>query len=197
MIEGQKVIKVFNHERAAKEGFYGLNEAYRQAGTRAQIYGGMMMPAMGNLSYINYAITCCVGGLLAIRSGDLGGLAAFLQYTRQVSQPITQISQQVNTILSAVAGAERVFEVMEAQPETDGGRVLLVRVTEDRDGRLAEAAFETGAWAWKRPDGTLTPLRGDVRFDHVVFGYDEDRVILHDISLFALSLIHISEPTRP
>ena len=185
MIEGQKVIKVFNHEHAAKEGFYSLNEAYRQAGTRAQIYGGMMMPAMGNLSYINYALTCCVGGLLAIRSGDLGGLGAFLQYTRQVSQPITQISQQVNTILSAVAGAERVFEVMEAQPETDDGRVTLVRVTEDRAGNLAEAGFDTGAWAWKRPDGTLTPLRGDVRFDHVVFGYDDRKIILHDISLFA------------
>ena len=185
MIEGQKVIKVFNHEQAAKEGFYALNEAYRQAGTRAQIYSGMMMPAMGNLSYINYAITCCVGGLLAIRSGDLGGLAAFLQYTRQVSQPITQISQQVNTILSAVAGAERVFEVMEAKPETDAGRTTLVRVTESRDGALTEASFDTGAWAWKRPDGTLTPLRGDVRFDHVVFGYDERKTVLHDVSLYA------------
>jgi len=185
MIEGQKVIKVFNHEQAAKEGFYQRNEVYRQAGTRAQIFSGMMMPAMGNLNYINYAITCCVGGLLAIRSGDLGGLAAFLQYTRQVSQPITQISQQVNTILSAVAGAERVFEAMEAQPEVNAGKVQLVRVTEDRAGRLAEADFDTGAWAWKRPDGTLTPLRGDVRFDHVVFGYDPRKIILHDISLFA------------
>ena len=185
MIEGQKVIKVFNHEQAAKEGFYALNEAYRQAGTRAQIYSGMMMPAMGNLSYINYAITCCVGGLLAIRSGDLGGLSAFLVYARQVSQPITQISQQVNTILSAVAGAERVFEVMEAKPETDAGRTTLVRVTESRDGALTEASFDTGAWAWKRPDGTLTPLRGDVRFDHVVFGYDERKTVLHDVSLYA------------
>ena len=185
MIEGQKVIKVFNHETAAKEGFYARNEAYRQAGTRAQIYGGAMMPAMGNLSHINYAITCCVGGLLAIRSGDLGGLAAFLQYTRQVSQPITQISQQVNTILSAVAGAERVFEVMEAQPEPDEGKVQLVRVTEDRDGRMTEAGFDTGAWAWKRPDGELVPLRGDVRFDHVVFGYDDRKIVLRDISLFA------------
>ena len=185
MIEGQKVIKVFNHETAAKEGFYARNEAYRQAGTRAQIYGGAMMPAMGNLSHINYAITCCVGGLLAIRSGDLGGLAAFLQYTRQVSQPITQISQQVNTILSAVAGAERVFEVMEAQPEPDEGKVQLVRVTEDRDGRMTEAGFDTGAWAWKRPDGELVPLRGDVRFDHVVFGYDDRKIVLQDISLFA------------
>ena len=185
MIEGQKVIKVFNHESAAKEGFYQRNEAYRQAGTRAQIYGGAMMPAMGNLSHINYAITCCVGGLLAIRSGDLGGLAAFLQYTRQVSQPITQISQQVNTILSAVAGAERVFEVMEAQPEPDDGKVQLVRVTEDREGRMTEAGFDTGAWAWKRPDGELVPLRGDVRFDHVVFGYDDRKIVLQDISLFA------------
>ena len=185
MIEGQKVIKVFNHESAAKGGFDQRNEAYRQAGTRAQIYTGIMMPVMGNLSYINYAVTCCVGGLLAIRSGDLGGLAAFLQYTRQVSQPITQISQQVNTILSAVAGAERVFEVMEAQPEVDEGKVTLVRVTEGRDGSLTKADFDTGAWAWKKPDGELAPLRGDVRFDHVVFGYDEDQTVLHDVSLFA------------
>ena len=184
MIEGQKVIKVFNHEDAAKAGFAGLNEAYRDAATRAQAYAGAMMPAMGNLSHINYAITCCVGGLLAIRSGDLGGLAAFLQYTKQVSQPITQISQQVNTILSAVAGAERVFEIMETEPEVDEGKVTLVRVTEER-GTLAEADFDTGAWAWKKPDGTLVPLRGDVRFDHVVFGYDDRKIILHDISLFA------------
>ena len=185
MIEGQKVIKVFNHESAAKEGFDQRNEAYRQAGTRAQIYAGIMMPVMGNLSYINYAVTCCVGGLLAIRSGDLGGLAAFLQYTRQVSQPITQISQQVNTILSAVAGAERVFEVMEAQPEVNEGKVTLVRVTEGRDGSLAEANFDTGAWAWKKPDGELAPLRGDVRFDHVTFSYDGEKTVLNDVSLFA------------
>jgi len=185
MIEGQKVIKVFNHEGAAMAGFAEKNAAYRQAGTRAQIYAGMMMPVMGNLNYINYAVTCCVGGLLAIRSGDLGGLSAFLLYTKQVGQPITQISQQMNTILSAVAGAERIFEVMETRPETDDGQVALVRVTEDREGHLTEAGFDTGAWAWKCPDGTLTPLRGDVRFDRVVFGYDERKVILHDISLFA------------
>ena len=181
MIEGQKVIKVFNHEDAAKAGFNGLNETYRDAATRAQAYAGAMMPAMGNLGHINYALTCCIGGLLAIRSGDLGGLAAFLNYTKQVSQPITQISQQVNTILSAVAGAERVFEIL----EIDNGTVTLVRVTESRDGTLSEASFDTGAWAWKKPDGTLVPLRGDVRFDHVVFGYDDRKIILHDISLFA------------
>ena len=187
MIEGQKVIKVFNHEGAAKEGFYTRNEAYRQAGTRAQAYSGSMMPAMGNLSYVNYAITCCVGAILAIGGTGfwIGDLAAFLQYTRQVSQPITQISQQVNTILAAVAGAERVFEVMEAQPEPDAGKTTLVRVTEGRDGTLTEADFDTGAWAWKKPDGTLVPLRGEVRFDHVVFGYDDRKIVLHDVSLFA------------
>ena len=185
MIEGQKVIKVFNHEAAAKAGFTGLNDTYRDAATRAQAYAGAMMPAMGNLSHINYAITCCIGGLLAIRTGDLGGLSAFLQYTKQVSQPITQISQQVNTILSAVAGAERVFEIMEAEPEVDDGKVTLERVKENPDGTLTEADYDTGAWAWKKPDGSLVPLRGDVRFDHVVFGYDDRKIILHDISLFA------------
>ena len=185
MIEGQKVVKVFNHEAAAQAEFDHLNETYRQAGTNAQIYAGVMMPVMGNLSHINYAITCCVGGLLAIRTGDLGGLGAFLQYTRQVSQPITQISQQMNVILSAVAGAERIFEVMETETEPDDGQVTLVRVTEAQNGALEEADFDTGAWAWKRPDGSLTPLRGDVRFEHVAFGYDPRKVILHDVSLFA------------
>ena len=185
MIEGQKVIKVFNHEQEARAGFQQRNTAYRDAATRAQIFSGMMMPAMGNLNYINYAVTCCVGGLLAIRNGDLGGLAAFLQYSRQVGQPITQISQQVNTILSAFAGAERIFEVMEAQPEVDEGKVRLVRAREDASGKVTRVHEDTNAWAWLKPDGSLTPLRGDVRFDHVVFGYDEGRTILHDVSLFA------------
>ena len=185
MIEGQKVIKVFNHEQEARAGFQQRNAAYRDAATRAQIFSGMMMPAMGNLNYINYAVTCCVGGLLAIRNGDLGGLAAFLQYSQQVGQPITQISQQVNTLLSAVAGAERIFAIMETPPETDEGKVRLVRAKEDASGKLTRVHEDTNAWAWLKPDGTLAPLRGDVRFDHVVFGYDEDRTILHDVSLFA------------
>ena len=170
MTEGQKVVKVFHHEAEAKADFAEKNEAYRQAATRAHLFASIMMPAMGNLSYINYALTCAVGGLLAIRTGDLGGLAAFLQYSRQVSQPITQISQQVNTILSAVAGAERVFEVMETPPETDEGRVTLVRTDGD---------------AWVKPDGTRVPLRGDVRFDSVVFGYNPDKTVLHGVSLYA------------
>ena len=185
MIEGQKVIKVFNHEQEAMAGFRERNDAYRQAAARAQIFSGMMMPVMGNLNYLNYAVTCCIGGILAIRSGDLGGLAAFLLYSRQVGQPITQMSQQVNTILSAVAGAERIFEIMEAPPESDEGQVRLVRAAEDAGGKLTRVHYDNNAWAWLKPDGTLIPLRGDVRFDHVVFGYDEDRTILHDVSLFA------------
>ncbi len=185
MIEGQKVIKVFNHEQEAQAGFRQRNEAYRAAAVRAQVFAGMMMPAMGNLNYINYAVTCCVGGLLAIRSGDLGGLAAFLQYSRQVGQPITQISQQVNTILSAVAGAERIFEIMEAPPEADEGKIRLVRAAEDAQGNLSRVHYDNNTWAWLKPDGTLVPLRGDVRFDHVTFGYEEGRTILRDVSLFA------------
>ena len=145
MIEGQKVIKVFNHEQEARAGFQQRNTAYRDAATRAQIFSGMMMPAMGNLNYINYAVTCCVGGLLAIRNGDLGGLAAFLQYSRQVGQPITQISQQVNTLLSAVAGAERIFAIMETPPETDEGKVRLVRAKEDASGKLTRVHEDTNA----------------------------------------------------
>lgn len=188
MIEGQKVVKVFNHEQAAVAGFRALNEDYRVAATKAQAFAGAMMPAMGNLSYINYAATCCVGALLAIRSGDLGTLVAFLQYARQFSQPVTQISQQVNTILAAIAGAERVFEVMEAAPEIDAGDVTLVRAEAAADGSLSETRLRTGLWAWKHPTKggfELIPLRGDVRFDHVVFGYSQDKVVLHDISLYA------------
>ena len=185
MTEGQKVIKVFNHESAAIDGFRGRNETYRQAATSAQTFAGAMMPVMGNLSYINYAFTCMVGAILAIRSGDLGGLATFLQYTRQVSQPVNQIAQQVNVLLAAVAGAERIFEVMEAEPEIDLGRVTLVRVKFLPGGKLEETELDTGAWAWRQPDGTLIPVKGDVRFDHVAFSYDGNKTVLNGISLFA------------
>ena len=172
MIEGQKVIKVFNHEAQAKAGFQERNERYRRSATSANFFAGAMMPAMGNISHINYALTCCVGALLSIAMGlDLGALLVYLQYTRQVSQPIGQMSQQVNNLLAAIAGAERVFEVMEAAPEEDGGEVTLVQ-----DG---------GGWAWKKPDGALAPLRGDVRFQDVVFRYVPEKTILHGISLYA------------
>ena len=185
MIEGQKVIKVFHHEQKTLDEFSARNSAYRDAAAMAQTYAGAMMPAMGNLSRIDYAVTCCVGGLLAIGGvGDIGSLAAYLLYVKQVSQPIAQMSQQVNTILAAVAGAERVFAVMEEQPETDEGKTVLVRA-EKKDGTLREVPYRTGCWAWKAPDGTMTELRGDVRFDHVDFGYTKEKAVLHDVSLYA------------
>ena len=185
MIEGQKVIKVFNHEDEAITRFTGLNNGYRDAATAAQAYAGMMMPAMGNLSKINYAVTCCVGGLLAIGGVfDVGSLGAYLLYVKQVSQPVGQISQQINTLLAAAAGAERIFAVMEEQPETDEGKTIIVRVEKNGD-TLTETAERTGHWAWKKPDGTLVELRGDVRFDHVSFSYDGEKTVLNDVSLFA------------
>ena len=185
MIEGQKVIKVFNHEGRAVERFTGLNGDYRDAATAAQAYAGMMMPAMGNLSKINYAVTCCVGGLLAIGGVfDIGSLGAYLLYVKQVSQPVGQISQQINTLLAAAAGAERIFAVMDEQPETDEGKTVIVRVEKNGD-TLTETERRTGHWAWKKPDGTLVELRGDVRFDHVTFSYDGEKTVLNDVSLFA------------
>ena len=185
MIEGQKVIKVFNHEDEAITRFTGLNGSYRDAATAAQAYAGMMMPAMGNLSKINYAVTCCVGGLLAIGGVfDVGSLGAYLLYVKQVSQPVGQISQQINTLLAAAAGAERIFAVMEEQPEAGDGKTVIVRVEKNGD-TLRETAERTGHWAWKKPDGTLVELRGDVRFDHVTFSYDGEKTVLSDVSLFA------------
>ena len=185
MIEGQKVIKVFNHEGQAVERFTALNGDYRDAATAAQAYAGMMMPAMGNLSKINYAVTCCVGGLLAIGGVfDIGSLGAYLLYVKQVSQPVGQISQQINTLLAAAAGAERIFAVMDEQPETDEGKTVIVRVEKNGD-TLTETKRRTGHWAWKKPDGTLVELRGDVRFDHVIFSYDGEKTVLNDVSLFA------------
>ena len=185
MIEGQKVIKVFNHEKKAIGQFTELNETYRTAATAAQTYAGSMMPAMANLSRIDYAVTCCVGGLLAIGGVfDVGSLGAYLLYVKQVSQPIAQMSQQVNTILAAIAGAERIFAVMETEPEIDEGKTVLVRVEKNGD-KLTETDVRTGHWAWKRPDGELVELRGDVRLHDVVFAYEEGKTVLNNISLWA------------
>ena len=174
MVEGQKVIKVFNHEGKAIEQFAGLNTAYQTAATAAQTYSGAMMPAMANLSRIDYAVTCCVGGLLAIGGMfDVGSLGAYLLYVKQV-----------NVLLAAIAGAERIFAVMEAEPETDEGKTVIVRVEKNGD-TLTETSRRTGFWAWKKPDGTLVELRGDVRFDHVTFSYDGEKTVLNEVSLFA------------
>ena len=186
MVEGQKVVQVFCREEEVKEGFAEKNAEYRRAATAAQALSGAMMPILNNLSQINYAVTCCLGGLFAISGGcDLGTLVVFLNSNRQVSQPVNMISQQVNTILAAVAGIERVFEVMDEAPETDEGKVTLVNVRTNDAGEFVETLSHTEEWAWKKPDGSLTPLRGDVRFQDVVFGYTPEKSILHGVSLFA------------
>ena len=192
MTEGQKVVKVFCHEEEAKESFDKLNEEYRKAATDANTYASIMMPIMGNLSYINYALTAAIGAMLVIRgSMDLGSIASFLQYTRSFSQPITQISQQFNALLAALAGAERIFEIIDAKPEEDEGYVQLVNVNLSPDGTITESEKKTGHWAWKHPhaaDNTVTysELRGDVEFEDISFSYDGKKEVLHHVSLHAL-----------
>ena len=154
MIEGLKVVKAFTHEDAANTRFAQLNEEYRQAATAARFYGMAVMPIAGNLNHVGYAVTAMVGGLLAVFGGfDLGGFTTYLNYSRQVSQPLNQISQQITTILSALAGAERIFEVMDTTPEPDEGQVTLVAVRKAADGTmtLAGEGERTGVWAWKVP----------------------------------------------
>ncbi len=192
MTEGQKVVKVFCHEEEAKEGFDKLNEEYRSAATDANTYASIMMPIMGNLSYINYALTAAIGAMLVIKgSMDLGSIASFLQYTRSFSQPITQISQQFNALLAALAGAERIFEIIDAKPEEDEGYVQLVNANLSPDGTITESEKKTGHWAWKHPhaaDNTVTysELRGDVEFEDISFSYDGKKEVLHHVSLHAL-----------
>ena len=196
MVGGLKVVKVFGHEHTASTEFAGLNEEYRSSATSATFLSGVVMAVMGNLGRICYATAAIVGGFLAIHGQlDTGSLVAFLQYSYQVAQPINQATNQLSVVLSALVSAERVFEVMDAQPEVDDGTVTLVNVTYDVDdsdeGTLVEAPEDvvTKEWAWKVPqeDGTaaLVPLRGDVRFDHVTFSYDGVTQVLKDVSLYA------------
>ena len=190
MIDGQKVVKVFCHESKAKQEFDALNDELCHAATNANTFANILMPIMGNLSYIHYAVTAIAGAVMAIGGGmDIGTIASFLQYTRSFSQPITQISQQFNNVLIALAGTERIFEVMDEKPEVDDGYVTLVNMERGEDGQLQEADHHTGLWAWKHPHKTggldYTPVTGDVVFDHVTFGYDEKKMVLRDISLYA------------
>ena len=172
MVAGQKVVKVFNHEKANLRTFREKNEALRKAGTGAQSYAATMIPAVVSISYINYAIVAALGGYMAMAGmTDVGSLASYLVFVRQAAMPINQFTQQTNFLLAALAGAERVFEAMDQTPEVDDGQVRL----EKRDG----------GWVWRKPDGSEVPLRGDVRFEGVTFGYDAGHPILKDISLFA------------
>lgn len=185
MIAGQKVVKVFNHEQAGLEEFRKKNEILRRAGTGAQSYAATMVPAVVSISYINYAIVAVLGGLMALRGQtDVGSLASYLVFVRQAAMPINQFTQQSNFLLAALAGAERVFGVLDLKPETDEGTVDLVNVRR-RGEKLERCAEKTGSWAWMEEDGTLIPLRGDVRFDHVDFGYEPGHPVLKDVSLYA------------
>ena len=172
MVAGQKVVKVFNHEKANLRTFREKNEALRRAGTGAQSYAATMIPAVVSISYINYAIVAALGGYMAMAGmTDVGSLASYLVFVRQAAMPINQFTQQTNFLLAALAGAERVFEAMDQTPEVDDGQVRLEKCD--------------GGWVWRKPDGSEVPLRGDVRFEGVTFGYDAGHPILKDISLFA------------
>ena len=190
MVDGVKVVKVFNHEQANIEEFNRRNRILQEAATNALTYSGRTIPTVVSISYFNYAIVACIGGFLTI-SGfmDLGSLSSYLVFVRQTAQPVNQFTQQLNFILAAMAGAERIFDMMSEKPEIDDGQVTLTRVRKHKDGHLSECQEHTGYWAWRhpRPDGSieLVELKGDVRFHDVVFGYEENVPILKNINLFA------------
>lgn len=191
MMDGQKVVKVFCHEEEVKAKFKELNDKLFDSASNANVYANVLMPVMGNIGNINYVLTTIVGSLLAIGGIGgltLGGLASFLQLTRSFNQPITQIAQQFNSIIMALAGAERIFNLMDEPSEQDGGYVTLVNARYEGD-KLVEVPERTGIWAWKHPhhDGTITytELKGDVVMDGVDFGYTPEKTVLHDIKLYA------------
>lgn len=197
MIDGQKVVKVFVHEKQAKEEFEQLNDRLCEASTNANTFANILGPVNNNLGHVQYALTAVVGGILAIKgvhsfSGPImvGTVVAFLQYTRNFSMPISQVSQLFNSVLSALAGAERIFNIIDEPSEVDDGYVTLVNAKEAPDGTLTECSERTGVWAWKHPhkaDGTITytKVQGRVEFDDVTFGYEENKTVLNGISLYA------------
>ena len=195
MMAGQKVEKVFNHEQKNFEKFCEMNESFRKESTNALAFAGMMIPTIVSLSYLNYAISACVGGLFTLKGlMDLGSLSSYLIYVRQSAMPLNQFTQQVNFLLSALSGAERIFDMMDERPEIDEGSVTLCNAVKNADGSLTECSGYTGVFAWKVPaelntywnsDSYLVELRGDVRFKNVVFGYVPGKTILNDVTLYA------------
>ena len=193
MINGQKVIKVFCHEEAAKAGFDDLNARLYDSAANANKYANILMPMMINMGNIQFVLVAIVGGLLAVSGHaalSVGAIASFLQLSRSFSMPVNQVSQQINSVVQALAGAERIFALMDEDPESDSGYVTLVNATE-KDGELVETGDRTGRWAWRHPHQaggvTYTPLTGNVEFEDVTFGYVPDAMVLHNISLYALS----------
>lgn len=192
MINGQKVVKVFCHEEKAKEIFREKNAALCENATKANQYANILMPIMMNLGNLQYVLIAIVGGALAVNGIGgltLGAIASFLQLSKSFSAPISQVSQQVNSVVMALAGAKRIFELLDEEEEADDGYVTLVNAKYDDNGELVECAEHTGLWAWKHPheDGTTTytQLTGDVRFFDVDFGYTDEKIVLHNISLYA------------
>ena len=193
MINGQKVVKVFCHEEEAKADFIKKNDALCENATEANRFSNILGPIMNNLGHLQYVLIAIVGGALAI-SGvgglTLGGIASFLQLSNSFTMPINQISQQLNSIIMALAGAQRIFDLMDEEPETDEGYVTLVNARiDEKTGEITECTEHTGIWAWKHPHGdgsvTYTRLTGDVRFFDVDFGYEENKIVLHNITLYA------------
>ena len=192
MMEGQKVVKVFCHEEESIKDFNKLNEQLFDSANNANAFANILMPInvnLGNLSYVACAILGSILAISGVTSLTLGALASFLQLNKSFSHPISQVSQQLNSIIMALAGAERVFSLLDEKPEVDNGYVTLVNAIEDEEGNVKECEEHTGTWAWKHPhsDGTvtLTKLLGDVTFNDVDFGYNEDKTILHNIKLYA------------
>ncbi len=192
MMEGQKVVKVFCHEEEAKINFDKINDQLRDSAYQANKFANILMPIMGNIGYINYVVVSIIGSILAIggfAGFTIGALASFLQLTRTFSLTINQMSQQFNFVIMALAGAERIFNFLDEKPEVDEGYVTLVNVKEKEDGTLEECQERTGIWAWKHPHGdgtiTYTKLQGEVVFNDVDFGYSDDKIILHNIKLYA------------
>ena len=194
-MNGQRVVKVFNHERKSEQEFDKLNEALFQSAASANKYANMMGPVIGNIGNLQFVLTAVLGGFLSVAGVGgitLGVMASYLQFTKSFTQPFMQVAQQFNSIIMALAGAERIFQLIDEKPEVDEGYVTLVNAKKDEKGNIVECAERTGMWAWKHPhsaDGsvTYTELKGDVVFEDVTFGYNDDKVILHDISLYAKS----------
>ena len=193
LVGGQRVVKVFTHEEACKAEFDGRNEKLRKNAFKAGAFTNMMGPVNNNLSYIQYSILAVVGALLVIGSNETllttGALVSFLLFSRTFNQPIGQVSNQINAIVMALAGAERIFQLLDEEPEQDQGYVTLVNARYDENGQLTECPERTGLWAWKHPhgDGTLTytELKGDITMDTVDFGYVPEKTVLHDVTLYA------------
>lgn len=192
-MNGQRVVKVFNHENKSKEEFDKLNEQLFESAANANTFANMMGPVIGNIGNLQFVLTAVLGGFLSVRGVGgitLGVMASYLQFTKSFTQPFMQVAQQFNSIVMALAGAERIFNLIDEEPEMDEGYVELVNAKKDAQGNIVECKERTGMWAWKHPheaDGTVTytELKGDVRFEDVTFGYNSDKVILQDISLFA------------